>query len=49
MKTVARVVISIILLIFLATPAVVQAQGELLLADLGDFRLENDQVIKDGN
>jgi homoserine O-acetyltransferase len=47
MKTVARVVISIILLIFLATPAVVQAQGELLLADLGDFRLENGQVIKD--
>src|SRR5512136_2305187 len=47
MKAVARVAIPLMLLVFLATPSVVWAQGELLLADLGDFRLENGQVIKD--
>ena len=47
MKSLARVAIPLMLLIFLATPAIVQAQGELSLADLGDFRLENGQVIKD--
>ncbi len=47
MKAVARIAIALMLLVFLATPAAVRAQGELSLADLGDFRLENGQVIKD--
>jgi homoserine O-acetyltransferase/O-succinyltransferase len=47
MKAVARVSITLMLLAFLAIPSVVMAEGEISLADLGDFRLENGQVMKD--
>jgi homoserine O-acetyltransferase/O-succinyltransferase len=47
MNLVSRVAISLMLIAFLAAPSVVRAQGELSLADLGDFRLENGRVIKD--
>jgi len=35
------------LLVILAAPRPLRAEGELRLADLGDFRLESGQVIKD--
>ena len=35
------------LLVFLAGPRALRAEGELRLADLGDFRLESGQVIKE--
>ena len=35
------------LLVFLAAPQLLYAQGELRLADLGDFRLESGQVIRE--
>jgi homoserine O-acetyltransferase len=39
--------IPLVLLVFLAAPQLLHAQGELRLADLGDFRLESGQVIND--
>ncbi len=47
MNAVARIAVSLMLLLYLAAPAAVLAQGELRLAELGDFRLENGHVIKD--
>ena len=47
MKSLFRIAVALMLLNFLVAPAVVQAQGELRLADLGDFRLESGQVIKE--
>jgi homoserine O-acetyltransferase len=47
MKSLSKIAISLMLLVLLAAPAVVQAQGELRLADLGDFRLESGQVIQE--
>jgi homoserine O-acetyltransferase len=36
------------MLLFLAAPQHLHAEGELRLADLGDFRLESGQVIREG-
>jgi len=47
MKSLSKIAIPLMLLVLLAAPAVVQAQGELRLADLGDFRLESGQVIQE--
>jgi homoserine O-acetyltransferase len=47
MKSLSKIAILLMLLVLLAAPAVVQAQGELRLADLGDFRLESGQVIQE--
>ena len=47
MKSFSKIAIPLMLLVLLAAPAVVQAQGELRLADLGDFRLESGQVIQE--
>jgi homoserine O-acetyltransferase len=47
MKSLSKIAIPLMLLVLLAAPAVVKAQGELRLADLGDFRLESGQVIQE--
>jgi len=47
MKSSSRIAVALMLLMMLAAPQLLHAQGELRLADLGDFRLESGQVIKD--
>jgi homoserine O-acetyltransferase len=47
MKSLSRMAIPLVLLVSLAAPQLLHAQGELRLADLGDFRLESGQVIND--
>jgi homoserine O-acetyltransferase len=47
MKFSSRIAVALMLLMMLAVPQLLHAQGELRLADLGDFRLESGQVIKD--
>ena len=47
MKSPSGIAFLLVLLVFLAAPRLLHAEGELRLADLGDFRLESGQVIKD--
>jgi homoserine O-acetyltransferase len=47
MRSLSRIAFAWMLLVFLAAPQRLHAQGELRLADLGDFRLESGQVIKE--
>lgn len=47
MKSSSRIAVALMLLILLAAPVIVHAQGELLLADLGDFRLESGRTIQE--
>lgn len=47
MQTANRIVFSLILLISLFAPEAGRAQDTLRIADLGDFRLENGQVMRD--
>jgi homoserine O-acetyltransferase len=47
MKSLSRMALPLVLLVVLAAPQLLHAQGELRLADLGDFRLESGQVIND--
>jgi homoserine O-acetyltransferase/O-succinyltransferase len=47
MKAIVRIVFSLILLTALLVPEAGWAQDTLRIADLGDFRLENGQVIRD--
>jgi homoserine O-acetyltransferase len=47
MKALARIAILLVLLAFFAAPQPLRAEGELRLADLGDFRLESGQVIRE--
>lgn len=47
MNPLARIAIPLVLLVFLAAPQPLRAEGELRLADLGDFRLESGQVIRE--
>jgi len=47
MKSLSRIAIPLMLLVFLAVPQPLRAEGELRLADLGDFRLESGQVIRE--
>jgi homoserine O-acetyltransferase len=47
MKSLSGIAFLLVLLVFLAAPQHLHAQGELRLADLGDFRLESGQVIKE--
>jgi homoserine O-acetyltransferase len=46
MKFSSRVAVALMLLFF-AAPQLLHAEGELRLADLGDFRLESGQVIRE--
>jgi homoserine O-acetyltransferase len=46
MKAILRVLLSLMLLLFLAAPEIARAQGTLRFAELGDFRLENGKVIR---
>jgi homoserine O-acetyltransferase len=43
----SRIAVALTLLLFLAAPQLLHAEGELRLADLGDFRLESGQVIQE--
>ena len=47
MQLASRILFSLVLLIFLIAPKEGLAQDALRIADLGDFRLENGQVIRD--
>jgi homoserine O-acetyltransferase len=47
MKFSSRIAVALVLLLFLAAPQLLRAEGELRLADLGDFRLESGQVIRE--
>ncbi len=47
MKVLISIALPVLLFVFLATPQPLHAEGELRLADLGDFRLENGQVIRE--
>ena len=47
MKSSYRIAVVLMLLVILAAPRPLRAEGELRLADLGDFRLESGQVIKE--
>ena len=47
MKSSSRIAVALMLLFFLAAPQLLHAEGELRLADLGDFRLESGQVIRE--
>jgi homoserine O-acetyltransferase len=47
MNPYSRIAVALLLLLFLAAPESLRAEGELRLADLGDFRLESGQVIRE--
>jgi homoserine O-acetyltransferase len=47
MKFSSRIAVALVLLLFLAAPQLLRAEGELRLADLGDFRLESGQGIRE--
>ncbi len=47
MRTFARAILPLVLLAALAAPAPLRAEGELRLADLGDFRLEGGGAIRE--
>jgi homoserine O-acetyltransferase len=47
MNPYSRIAVALLLLLLLAAPESLRAEGELRLADLGDFRLESGQVIRE--